>query len=199
MADFRATVKTRLRRRCAAAAAAGYQRVRLWTQDEARFGLLPIVRHRITARGVQPIRSSEHKREYFYLFAAIEPVTGEDFLLEMPSLDRATFQVFLDEFARQDTESFHLMLVDNATAHTSGELKIPANVGLLFLPPSAPELNPTERFWRALKDWLSDYEPRRLRQLRELLKDGLNSFTKASISSVTSFEYLMKAWEAAIA
>lgn len=143
--------------------------------------------------------SGELKREYFYLFGAIEPETGEDFLLEMPSLEAATFQVFLDEFAKNDKESFHLLLVDNATARTAEKLKVPANIGLLFLPPSAPELNPIERFWRQLKDWLSDYEPQLLAELRELLSEGLNSFTKADISSLTSFDYLMSAWKSAIA
>ena len=179
--------------------AAGYQHVRLWTQDEARIGLLPIVRHRITAKGIQPICGTEQKREYFYLFGAIEPLTGEDFMLEMPTLDGACFQVFLDEFAKLDSESFHLLLVDNATAHTAEKLKVPANVRLLFLPACSPELNPIERFWRELKDWLSDYEPQLLTQLRELLSEGLNSFKKESISTVTSFEYLMSAWKSVIA
>ncbi len=71
-------------------------------------------------------------------------MTGEDFLLEMPNLDGVTFQVFLDEFAKQDQESFHLLLVDNATAHTTEKLTVPANVGLFFLPPCSPELNPIE-------------------------------------------------------
>ncbi len=175
---------------------AGYLRVRLWTQDEARVGLLPIVRHRITAKGVQPTISGEIKRKYFYLFGAIEPATGEDFMLEMPGLDGTTFQVFLDEFAKLDETSYHLLVVDNATAHTTGELKVPKNVGFIFLPPNAPELNPIERFWRELKDWLSEYEPELLEDLSELITTGLNGFSKSQMSSITFYEYLMKAWEA---
>lgn len=178
---------------------AGFSRIRLWTQDEARIGLWPIVRHRITAKGVQPIISGEQKREYFYLFGAIEPSTGEDFMLEMPGLETSTFQVFLNEFAKLDQTSFHLLLVDNATAHTSEKLKIPENVGFLFLPPCSPELNPIERYWRELKDWLSDYDPQIVEELREILSDGLKVFTKKRKSSVTSYEYLMTAWESAIA
>lgn len=199
VAAFKENLALALASKSEQALSAGYTRVRLWAQDEARIGLLPIVRHRITAKGVQPVRRSEQKREYFYLFGAIEPETGEDFMLEMPTLETATFQVFLDEFAKLDPESFHLLLVDNATAHTTDKLKVPKNIELLFLPPCSPELNPIERFWRELKDWLSDYEPQVLKELRELLTLGLNSFTKASISSVTSFEYLMSAWKSAIA
>lgn len=177
----------------------GFPNFRLWTQDEAKCGLLPIVRHRITAKGVQPTISSEMNREYVYLFGAIEPATGEDFMLEMPSLDSVTFQVFLDEFSRLDKTSYHLMVVDNATAHTTEKLKVPGNIGFIFLPPCSPELNPIERFWRELKDWLSEYEPKMMEELSELITVGLNSFSKTKLSSITSFEYLMSAWEATIA
>lgn len=177
----------------------GFTNVRFWIQDEARIGLLPIVRHRITAKGVQPIISAEIRREYFYLVGAIEPLTGEDFMLEMPSLETATFQIFVDELAKTDEASFHLLLVDNATAHTTPKLKVPENIGLIFLPPHTPELNPIERFWRALKDWLSDYEPTSLNEMSELITAGLKSFSEASKSSITSFEYLITAWKSVIA
>lgn len=177
----------------------GFENIRLWTQDEAKVGLLPIARHRITAKGVQPTISGEMKREYFYLFGAIEPATGEDFMLEMPSLDSTTFQVFLEEFSRLDKTSYHLMVVDNATAHTTEKLQVPRNIGFIFLPPCSPELNPIERFWRALKDWLSEYEPQMLEELSELMTVGLNSFSKTKLSSITSFEYLRSVWELAIA
>ena len=38
-------------------------------------------------------------------------------------------------------------------------LQLPANVVLLPLPPYSPELNPIERLWRDLKDWLSHHTP----------------------------------------
>lgn len=199
MAEFKETLAETLETKIAEAKSQGFTRIRMWTQDEARVGLNSIVRHRITAKGVQPVISSEIKRQYFYLFGAIEPATGEDFMLEMPRLDGGIFQVFLDEFAKLDESSYHLLVVDNATAHTSGELKVPKNIGFIFLPPNAPELNPIERFWRDLKDWLSDYEPQILTDLSELITTGLSKFSTTRIRSITSYEYLMKAWEAAIA
>jgi hypothetical protein len=56
-------------------------------EDETRIGLLPIHRRRITLPGVRPLISSEIKREYEYLFGLIEPLTGKDFMLELPNLD----------------------------------------------------------------------------------------------------------------
>jgi hypothetical protein len=73
----------------------------LWTQDETRVGLLPIHRKRITAKGIQPKISSEIRREYYYLFGMIEPLTGKDFMLELPSLETETMQVFMDALCQR--------------------------------------------------------------------------------------------------
>jgi len=173
--------------------------VRLWAQDETRLGLMPIHRRRITGKGIRPLISSEIKREYLYLFGMIEPLTGKDFMMEMPRLDTATMQVFMNEFAKEDRESLHLIVVDNASAHTTEKLKVGENIVFIFLPANAPELNPIERFWKELKDWLSDYEPKTLAEVSVLISQGLASFSEKAMSSITSFEYLMTAWLSAIA
>lgn len=173
--------------------------MRLWTQDETRIGLMPIHRKRITAKGVRAKISSEIKREYYYLFGMIEPLTGTDFMLELPSLETATMQVLMDEFAKQDPESLHLIVLDNASAHTTEKMKIAENIRLIFLPACSPELNPIERFWKELKDWLSDYQPETLSEMSELVSQGLKSFSAKAISSITSFDYLISAWLTAIA
>ncbi len=173
--------------------------MRLWAQDETRLGLMPIHRKRITAKGVRPLISSEIKREYEYLFGMIEPLTGKDFMLELPRLDTGTMQVFINEFAKQDPESLHLILMDNASSHTTEKLKVGENLVFIFLPACSPELNPIERFWKELKDWLSDYNPKTMSEVSELVVEGLKSFSEKVMSSITSFEYLMTAWLSAIA
>jgi transposase len=176
-----------------------YEQVRLWTQDETRIGLMPIHRKRITGKGIRPLISSEIKREYGYLFGMIEPLTGKDFMMEMPSLETATMQVFINEFEQEDRESLHLILVDNASPHTTEKLTVGENIVLIFLPANSPELNPIERFWKELKDWLSDYEPETMKEVSKLISQGLKSFSEKTLSSITSFEYLMTAWLSAIA
>lgn len=134
-----------------------------------------------------------------YLFGLIEPLTGKDFMLEMPCLDTDTMQVFMNEFEKEDPHTLHLILVDNASSHTTKKLQVGENVVLIFLPANAPELNPIERFWKELKDWLSDYEPNTLKEVSRLTSQGLKSFSDKAKSSITSFEYLMTAWHSAIA
>src|ERR1700730_10782635 len=45
-----------------------------------------------------------------------------------------------------------IVLMDKAGWHTSGDLVVPENLSLVFLPPYSPELNPIERLWLHLRD-----------------------------------------------
>lgn len=160
---------------------------------------MPIHRRRITNKGVRPLISSEIKREYEYLFGLIEPLTGRNFMLELPNLDTEMMQLFMDEFGKEDEESLHIILMDNASSHTTEKLKVGENIVFIFFPAYSPELNPMERFWKEFKDWLSDYEPETMKEVRQLVGEGLQSFSEKAISSITSFDYLMTAWVNTIA
>lgn len=89
--------------------------------------------------------------DYFWLYAAVEPATGESLVLEMPALDAHCFQAFLDEFAASYPDTLNVLVLDGAGAHVSGALQMPQNVLPVFLPPYSPELNPVERLWQDLK------------------------------------------------
>jgi len=151
------------------------------------------VRRRLTARGVQPLLPSAYRFESLYLYGAVEPLTGQSFFLELPALNTQGFQLFLDHFTATDPVSFHLLLLDNGAFHKARALRLPPNLGLLFFPPYAPELNPTERLWRDLKDWLAQYQPASLDGLSELLCRRLKHYSAATLRSLTGFPYLLSA------
>ena len=161
--------------------------------------MLPIIRHRITAKGIPPIINTNFQFESFYLFGAVEPMSGKHFVLELPGLNSDNFQIFLNHFAAVDPESFHILLLDNAAFHSARSLNVPPNVALLFLPAHSPELNPIERFWRDLKDWLSLHQPKSLDQLSELITTRLRQYTTTAVQTLTGFKYLLSAWQNAIA
>ena len=56
----------------------------LFCQDESRFGILPIVQRRITAWGVKPVATVDYQYDWFYLYGAVEPRTGERFSSNSP-------------------------------------------------------------------------------------------------------------------
>jgi hypothetical protein len=62
-------------------------------------------------------------------------------------------QVFLDHVAASRPARVHLVMVlDGAGWHIGGQLQVPANTTLVFLPAYSPELNPVERVWLYLRE-----------------------------------------------
>ena len=50
-----------------------------------------------------------------------------------------------------------MLLLDRAGWHTTGRLRVPANISLILLPSRSPELNPVENVWQYLRaNWLSN-------------------------------------------
>ena len=109
----------------------------------------------ITLEGIKPVGLGQWLREYDYLYGVAEPRTGASFFWEFSHLDSFGFGKFLKLFSQQYSESLNFIQVDRATAHTAKSLEIPNNVILLFQPSHSPEVNPMERVWQYLKDFLS--------------------------------------------
>ena len=193
VARFRQPLAQQLRHRVRQAHRAGYTQCRVWAQDESRCGLLPILRRRIAARGLQPVVSAAYRFESLYLYGAVEPTTGQSFLLELPALNSSLFQLFLEQLAATAPAHFHLIVLDNGAFHKARSLCLPPNVGLLFLPPSAPELNPIKRLWRALKAWLAPRQPTALDAFSTFLTTRLRHSTPARVRSLTGFPYFVAA------
>jgi hypothetical protein len=110
----------------------------------------------------------------------------------LPALNPQGFHLFLDHFTATDSSSFPLLLLDNGAFHKARALRLPPNSGLLFFPPYTPELNPIERLWRDLKDWLAQDQPTSLKQLSTLLATRLKHYSTAALRSLTGFPYLLK-------
>lgn len=167
--------------------------MRVFSQDESRFGLLTVRRRRLTARGVQPIGAVQHVFEWFYVYGAVAPATGERFFLELPYLNAESFQLFVDAFAEAFSASLNLLLLDNSGAHTAQQLTLPANVRLVFLPPYCPELNPIERVWRDLKDDLAWQQFLSVDAQQDDVSQLLRAYDAATLQSLTGYAYLMDA------
>jgi len=168
----------------------------VWVMDECRLGLQTVRRRRITARGTQPVGSYQHAFKNFYLYGTVAPRTGDAYFLGVPTLCAAHFQVFLDRFAAAHPDTLNVLLVDNSRTHTAAELLIPANVRLLFQPPYAPEVNPTERVWRDLKDALAWRCFTDLPALQAHVVHEVTGWTAARLQTLTSFPFIISALNA---
>jgi transposase len=167
--------------------------VRVFSQDESRVGLLTVRRRRLTACGVQPVGSIQHVFEWFYVYGAIAPTTGERFFLEWPYVNAATFQLFVDAFADAFPDSLNILLLDNSGAHTAQHIRWPEHVRCVWLPPYGPELNPIERVWRDLKDDLAWLQFTTLDAQQVYVGDLLQGYEASTLQALTGYLYLVEA------
>ena len=190
-ASFRVELPDKLK---ALAADTDVNNIRVLAQDESRFGLMPVTRRRITAKGVKPIQKIQFQYESYYLYGAVDPLTGEAFYLEMPGLDGDCFQVYLDELSANFRDEFMIMLMDSAPAHTAGKLIIPDNIVLLPFPAYCPELNPIERLWQHIKSKIGFALIKTLEALKqEVAKILKEECTDPVVASITGYSYIVDA------
>jgi hypothetical protein len=122
----------------------------LWAQDEARLGLVPIIRRIWALKGQRPIAVQRRAYEWFYLNGFVHPASGKLFWLTMPTVSTEIFSIALAAFAREvgaGAKRHILLVVDGAGWHTSQKLTIPEGIHLCHLPPYSPELQPAEHLW----------------------------------------------------
>jgi hypothetical protein len=172
--------------------------VKIFAQDETRLGLQPIIRRRVTAYGVQPVATVWQRFDNFYLFGAVEPTTGDGFFLELPLLNSAMFQLWLDDFAQTFAASFNILVLDNGAFHTAKALQWPPNVATVPFPPYSPELNPMERLWRDLKDQLAHSVAKTLDALSDTVCGVIQRYSQAALQSLTGFAYFVQAVHTAL-
>jgi hypothetical protein len=173
-----------------------FSSVNIYFEDESRFGLLTITRRVLTIRGVKPLISYQHKFKNFYLFGAYSPITGTHFTLQLPNCNTDCFQLYLDEFSKQAPDEFKIMVLDNGAFHKTKDLEVPPNIGLLFIPPYSPELNPAEKLWRHFKDQIATEVFKTLDDLSDRLVGIIKKLEQSTIKSLTSYDYYLENFNA---
>jgi hypothetical protein len=124
--------------------------VEVWAEDEHRIGLHPVNRLRWVPLGEQPIAPVNWKYHWLWLVGFVHPTTGETYWWIVPWLNHEVFFRVLEDFAEHfglGKRKRVILVVDQAAFHTSGQGRVPQGIHLLFLPPTSPELQPTERLW----------------------------------------------------
>ncbi|MDH6100780.1 IS630 family transposase [Anabaenopsis sp. FSS-46] len=156
-------------------------------------GLKTEPRRVLTNPGVQPVVRVSWKRESFWLYGVVEPLSGWHFCLEYPKLCGEHFQQFLDALSSQLAEDIALLQIDQAAAHLTSQLKWPENIIPLCQPAHCPQLNPIERFWLFLKSQIKGQVFNTLDELRARLNELLSQITSERVISLTSYDFILEA------
>ena len=122
--------------------------------DESRVGQKGIITRNWFKRGTRPrvIRQQQHISTY--IFGAVCPEKDYGMAMIFSECDTEVMQMFLNEVSVRIPFGRHAVLIlDQASWHTTENLKCPLNISLLHLPPYSPELNPVEQVWHFLKQY----------------------------------------------
>jgi DDE superfamily endonuclease len=125
-------------------------RVEVWSADQHRIGLRPIVRRVWYRRGQRPVARGRARYQWLYEYAFLDPRSGRTLWLLLPSVSIPLFTRALSEFAAAmgaGPDHWVVLVVDRAGWHTSAQVEVPEGLVLVYLPPYSPELQPAERLW----------------------------------------------------
>lgn len=127
-------------------------------------------RRRYCPKGFRPPYTVRRACKWAYLYAAVDPTTGESLCLYLPGMDRLCLEAFLERLGKVYADHHLVVVLDGAPSHRSEGIAYPENLGLLRLPRYSPELNPAERWLQELRRALSN---KVFVEAVELLKDAL--------------------------
>jgi len=154
------------------------QRVHIWVEDEARFGLQPVTRRVWTSKGVE-VKAVVHPRyKWGYTFGALElgGASSAEFLHTDTVCQQAT-AAFYRQLAASDKEAVHIVIADGAGFHLEeGNELLPTNVRVITLPPYSPELNPIEQLWDIVKDRICNRVWKDLEELHDAINRVLEEY-----------------------
>jgi transposase len=172
--------------------ATGVQRV--WAFDEGRFGLRVGLRKRWCPRGIRPPWLVHDRYEWLWLYAAVEPVSGQSLFLLLPRVTKEWFGVFLAAFGAATVGERVGLVLDGSGAHRAA-IPWPAHVVPLPLPRYSPELNPAEQVFRALRPKLTNRIFPTLAELEMAITEHLQPYWRqpAALQRLTGYPWWIRA------
>ncbi len=172
--------------------------VSVWAEDEHRLGLHPVNRMVWVPWGEVPIAPVNWKYQWLWLVGFVEPTSGETYWWIVPKLDWSIFEQMLVDFAEHfelGPRKRVLLVVDQATFHTTPRLTIPEGLHLLFLPPKSPELQPAERLWPLTNEAIANRSFESLDELEAITAHRCRVLTQQQdfVRGLTGFHWWLEA------
>lgn len=176
------------------------KRLRLWVQDEGRFGLKPVIKRLWALRGQRPVIPQRRRYQWLYTYIFVEPKTGRSEFLLLPSVNITLMQIALEEFSKAvdpEGQQLIILLLDRAGWHMSKKLKVPDNIFLLPLPAYTPELSPAEPMVTKLKTSLANKTLENLQEVEDLIAQECLRLKNAfqEVKSLTLFPWIKNVLE----
>lgn len=160
--------------------------------DESRFGTHSKLGYGWFRRGLRTQVKISMGFKNFYVYSAVNSLTGSSFSLILPYVNTRCMNLFLKNISLQYKCSKLIIVLDGASWHRSAGLVVPGNVIIIYLPPYSPELNPVERLWNYLKsNTIKNRFYDSLPYLEQVVCKFLKRITPDVVRSVCSCDYIM--------
>ncbi len=168
--------------------------VEVWSFDEHRLGLKPILRTIWALIGERPIAPVNHRYDWTYLYGFVRPTTGDTEWLILPRVNTTWFNQALQIFAQQvgaGADKQILLVLDGAGWHNSQKVVVPDGIHLVFLPPYSPELQLAERLWSLADEPLANRCFDTLDQLEDVLEQRCRTLSsmQGDIQALTHYHW----------
>jgi len=126
--------------------------INIWAQDEARFGRMNNPKRCWAPPKTRPIVHLQRIRQYLYVFSGVLISTGDVYSLILPLCNTDGMKVFLEGLSTQYKGYRNIIIVDQASWHSTKSLPKYDNIRFIKLPPGSPELNPAEHLWEHIRE-----------------------------------------------
>ena len=116
-------------------------------------------------------------------------------LRRVDNSNTACFRAFLEVLARKFARQDILLVLDGAPNHRCGDLAVPADISLPYLPPYSPDLNPKENLWEEIREKIcKNYALKSIDAVRAKLRQAILHIERNPklVQSITSFPYIVK-------
>lgn len=171
-----------------------FDAVNLYFQDESRFGLITKQKRVITAKGIKPIGQYKHSYLYKWLWGSFSPITGETFCMTTRNVTKEFFIKYLEDFSEHKPKELKIIIIDNASFHSTKDVKLPDNIILLPIPPYCPELNPAEKIWQWMKDKTAMKIYDTLQDLEYKIDELLGQLENNLVKSITGYSFYINTY-----
>ena len=161
--------------------------VEVWSEDEHRIGLHPLKRRIWVEQGEQPTAKVNWKREWLWLYAFVQPQTGQTYWwilkrsrrteysarrTRAPMLIRGCSAAYFKTspsilvWVSPNALSCHWIELGGTLAV---QLEVPEGIHLVPLPPYSPQLQPAERLWPLVNEPLANQAFKTIAEVEELV------------------------------
>jgi transposase len=153
------------------------KRVRIWVEDEHRYGLISTLRRCWTLHGHRVRVPVHQKYEWGYVYGAADLVSGDAQFLYLPTVSLAMSEAFIEQLVATDPDALHVLLWDQAGFHPKAKLHpLPDSVRIIEFPAYCPELNPMETLWDMVKCAVSNEVWETLTAIEAAITEELRPF-----------------------